>query len=98
MIFYMKSATDIIKRVSLTEKSAREQELARKYYFIVASSANKVEIKRAVEKLYNVKVAKVNTLVRKGKVMRDRMGRYSSKSSFKKAIVTLKEGFSIQIV
>jgi large subunit ribosomal protein L23 len=94
----MKDPTDIIKLLSLTEKSAREKELANKYYFVVAPSANKLEIKRAVEKLYNVKVAMVNTLVRKGKEKRDRRGKSSASADFKKAIVTLKEGFSIQTV
>ncbi len=94
----MKEPTDIIKKLSLTEKSAVEKELRRKYYFIVAPDANKIEIKWAVEKLYNVKVERVNTLIRKGKEKRNRVGKYSSSEDFKKAIVTLKENFSIPIV
>jgi large subunit ribosomal protein L23 len=87
--------TDIIKRpVALTEKATRLKE-ANKVIFEVALSANKLEIKSAVETLFNVKVADVNTLVQRGKLKR--MGRgLAKRPNFKKAVVTLKEGNDIQ--
>jgi len=67
-----------------------------KYTFIVALTANKVEVKKAVEELFKVKVKKVNTLRVKGKAKRVRniVGRTSE---IKKAIVTLREGDRIEI-
>ena len=87
--------TDIIKRpVALTEKATRLKE-ANKVIFEVALSANKLEIKSAVETLFNVKVADVNTLVQRGKIKR--MGRgLAKRPNFKKAAVTLQEGNDIQ--
>lgn len=87
--------TDIIKRpVALTEKATRLKE-ANKVIFEVALSANKLEIKSAVETLFNVKVADVNTIVMRGKMKR--MGRgLAKRPNFKKAVVTLREGNDIQ--
>ena len=62
----------------------------------VALDANKVEIKSAVEALFNVKVKAVNTLVRKGKMKRFR-GFLGKQNDFKKAIVTLEDGHSIDV-
>ena len=63
--------------------------------FEVALSANKLEIKSAVETLFNVKVADVNTLVQRGKLKR--MGRgLAKRPNYKKAVVTLREGNDIQ--
>ena len=88
--------TDIIKRpVALTEKATRLKE-ANKVIFEVALSANKLEIKLAVETLFNVKVADVNTLVMRGKIKR--MGRgLAKRPNYKKAVVTLKEGDKIEL-
>ena len=87
---------DIIRSPVITEKSTRlgEQD---KVVFNVAKNATKPQIKAAVEALFGVKVKSVNTLVRKGKVKRFRntVGR---QSDVKKAIVTLAEGQSIDIV
>jgi large subunit ribosomal protein L23 len=65
--------------------------------FNVAVEATKPEIKAAVEKLFGVKVEKVNTLVRKGKLKRFK-GRSAIQSDTKKAIVTLAEGHSIDVM
>lgn len=84
-----KLAQDIILRPIITENSM-DGIADRKYTFEVAKDANKVEIKAAVEKLFDVKVAKVNTINVDGKLRR--YGRYEGyKPSRKKAIVTLTE-------
>ena len=84
-----KLAQDIILRPIITENSM-DGIADRKYTFEVAKDANKVEIKNAVEKLFDVKVAKVNTINVDGKLRR--YGRYEGyTASRKKAIVTLTE-------
>ncbi len=81
-------AQDIIIRPLLTEKGY-DGIADKKYTFIVAKSANKTQIKDAVEKLFNVQVASVNTINCKGKLKR--MGRYAGYTpDYKKAIVQLK--------
>ena len=81
-------AEDIILKPVLTEK-AYDGIASKKYTFIVKKDANKTEIKLAVEKLFGVKVASVNTVTRKGKLKR--MGRNAGYTpDRKKAIVTLK--------
>lgn len=83
-----RTAQDIIIRPIVTEKSMSGV-ANKKYTFRVANDANKIEIARAVEALFSVKVAKVNTLHVKGKAKR--VGKYSGyTSNWKKAIVTLK--------
>ena len=82
-----RAAQDIIVRPIITENSM-EGIADRKYTFRVANFANKIEIKKAVEKLFGVKVEKVNTISVKGK--KKRMGRSEGYTSdWKKAIVTL---------
>lgn len=90
--------TDILLRPIVTEKMAKLGEKLNRYAFKVDKKANKVEIKKAVASLYGVKVKDVNTLVAPGKakqrftktgVMR------GQKSSFKKAIITLEDGETI---
>ncbi len=79
---------DIIIRPLLTEKGY-DGIADKKYSFIVAKSANKIEIKQAVEKLFGVKVESVNTVNCKGKLKR--MGRTSGYTpDYKKAVVQLK--------
>jgi len=89
---------DIIVRPLVTEKMNQMGNILNKYGFMVHKEATKLQIKREVEKLYNVKVADVNTIVQRGK----RISRYTKtgilkgrKSSYKKAIVTLAEGHKI---
>lgn len=67
-----------------------------KYTFVVSDSANKTEIKIAVENVFGVKVTGVNTQVRKGKKQRTRNG-YGKRPDTKRAIVTVAEGQSIDI-
>ena len=85
----MKSAYDIIIRPVLTEKSYDDM-ADRKYTFEVAVTANKTEVKKAVEEIFGVKVDAVNTMRIQGKMKRQgrTMGRRPER---KKAIVTLKE-------
>ena len=85
----MKLAQDIIIKPIITEASMMGVAF-KKYTFKVAADANKVEIAKAVEELFGVKVAKVNTLTVNGKMRR--YGRFEGyKASWKKAIVTLTE-------
>ena len=88
------SPEHIIRRpIVLTEKSNRLRE-QNQVVFEVSRDANKIQIRDAVEKLFNVKVANVNTLVMRGKDRR--MGRgYAKMQNWKKAMVTLREGHSI---
>ena len=88
----------IIKRPVITEKMTAISEKLNKFAFIVDKNANKIQIKEAVEKLYGVKVVAVNTMNYDGK----RKSRYTKAgvitgrtAAFKKAIVTLKEGDTI---
>ena len=88
----------ILKRPIVTEKMTALQEKGQ-YAFEVESSANKIEIARAVEKKFNVKVLAVRTSRQKGKMKSQmtRKGRFPGRrSSWKKAIVRLKEGDKIQ--
>jgi large subunit ribosomal protein L23 len=82
----------VIKRpIVLTEKSNRLRASANQVLFEVDRDANKVEIREAVQKLFNVKVEAVNTLNMRGKDRR--MGRgYARMQNWKKAIITLKAG------
>ena len=85
----MKLAQDIIIKPIITEASMMGI-VSKKYTLKVASDANKVEIAKAVEELFGVKVAKVNTVTVNGKMRR--YGRFEGyKASWKKAIVTLTE-------
>ncbi|MBI4094246.1 MAG: 50S ribosomal protein L23 [Candidatus Liptonbacteria bacterium] len=83
----------IIKSIIVSEK-ATDLNTARKYVFMVQPSATKREIKKAVEDLYAVKVAGVHTVQRPPKPKRYR-ARVSLRGGYKKAIVTLREGQSI---
>lgn len=87
---------NILKRILRTEKGTGLTEKQNKYFFDVDARTNKSEIKRAVEKIYNVKVLKVNTQSVPGK---PKMVRYQSgyTSDRKKAIVTLADGQKIDI-
>jgi len=90
----------ILQEPHITEK-ATDLVKQRKYVFKVSSSANKIEIKKAVEEAYGVKVADVNVIHIPGK--QRRLGRTEGwrrglKKGFKKAIVTLKEGEKIEMM
>lgn len=90
----MKTPQDVILRPVISEKSYVAAEDLNAYTFIVAPEASKPEISDAIEALFEgVKVAKVNTLVRKGKRMRNRRSNtMSTRATTKRAIVTLSEG------
>ncbi len=87
---------DIIKGPIITEKSSEIAQNNNQITLSVDVKANKIEIKDAVEKLFNVKVESVNTINVRPK--KKRVGRYPGKTNkVKKAIVTLKEGSSIEL-
>jgi large subunit ribosomal protein L23 len=82
---------DIIKRPLITEKTNLQKESSNQVTFEVGRQTNRVEIKKAVENIFNVKVAGVRTLQMKGKIKR--RGRILGKRrDYKKAIVTLMPG------
>ncbi|HHY98476.1 MAG TPA: 50S ribosomal protein L23 [Firmicutes bacterium] len=86
---------DVIIRPLVTEKSTGQLE-DRKYSFVVDKRAHKLEIKKAVEEIFKVKVKDVNTVAVKGK--KKRMGRFvGTTPDWKKAVVTLEEGQSIPL-
>jgi large subunit ribosomal protein L23 len=83
--------TDIIRRPLITEKTTVIREDGRTLVFQVALGANKIDIKRAVEQLFSIKVQSVRTSLAHGKVKRQ--GRFEGRrSDWKKAYVTLREG------
>lgn len=87
---------DVIIAPVITEKSAQLASDGKTYVFKVAKSANKIEIKTEIERLFNVKVQSVKTLNTKAKDKR--VGRYTGKTkTYKKAIVTLADGYAIEI-
>ena len=93
----MKAVESTIHTVQLTEKASRLTDTENKYFFDVDRHANKMDIKRAVEALFGVKVEKVCTLNRMGKRKRDRRMKMGKQSSWKRAIVTLKAGQTIDL-
>ena len=94
----MKDLFDIIETASLTEKATLLSEKHNKYVFRVSPKANKIEIKRAIEQIFNKKVVSVNTANYAGKKKRERRADFGRKPHWKKAIVTLKEGDKIDLV
>lgn len=88
---------DIILRPLVTEKSANSEAAANTYVFEVGETANKHEIKTAVEQFFNVKVEDVRTVRVRGKFKR--FGRfYGRRSNWKKAYVTLASGHSLNFL
>lgn len=94
----MKDPHQIIQALVVTEKGTRLSDLDNQYLFKVDRQANKIDIKRAVESLFKVKVARVNTMNRPGKKKRERTMHFGRTASWKRAIVTLREGQSIDLV
>jgi large subunit ribosomal protein L23 len=88
--------TNIIVKPLVTEKSTHQQETRNVYAFQVVRSANKSQIRRAVEQIYNVRVADVRTMNRKGKPRRTR-AKLAHTSNWKRAIVTLKDDSRIEL-
>ena len=94
----MKDLNSIIKKIQITEKGTALTEKNGKYFFRVDPSANKIEIKQAVEKFFKVSVAQVNTMKYAGKMKSgNRSARLGRKSDWKRAVVTLKEGSKIEM-
>jgi len=88
--------TNVIIKPLVTEKSTHLQETRNVYAFQVRQSANKFEIRRAIEAIYNVKVMDVRTMNRKGKPKRSRF-KLATKSDWKRAIVVLDENSRIEL-
>ena len=91
----MKTTRDVIIRPVVSEKSYAGLE-RNTYTFLVDQRANKTEIKEAIQKIWNVQVLSVNTLMRRGKVKRRRYTQ-GKRADQKRAIVTLSEGDTIEI-
>jgi large subunit ribosomal protein L23 len=90
----MRQEREIVIAPIVTEKTSAMNAVNNSYTFRVSVNANKIEIQKAIEKIFNVNVLKVNTIKQRGKVKR--MGRFSGKrADWKKAIVKLKVGESI---
>jgi large subunit ribosomal protein L23 len=94
----MNEPFDLIQNASLTEKATLMSEKQNKYVFRVSPRANKIQIKQAIEKLFQKKVIDVNTCNYGGKKKRERRSDYGRKAHWKKAIVTLAEGEKIELV
>jgi len=87
---------EIIKAPVITEKSTRLSQEENKYIFKVDSKATKYQIKKAIENIFKVKVVEISTI--NAKVKKKRVGRYSGLTNkYKKAIVKLAEGQSIEL-
>lgn len=92
--------SEVLVRPVITEKVNLQMERNGRYTFVVSHAANKLEVKKAVEEFYGVKVADVNTIVvpAKNKTRYTKAGLLSGrKSSYKKAVVTLASGDSIDL-
>lgn len=91
----MRTVYEVIKRPIISEKSTALAEVAGRYAFEVALQANKFEIREAIQRLFNVHVREVRTLIVHGKVKRLGQG-IVKRPNWKKAIVTLAEGQKIE--
>ena len=86
----------IVRRAMISEKGTRLREKQNGYLFEVARDSNKIEIKRAIESIFNVKVDSVRTIRVHGKPKRQ--GRYAGhRPDWKKALVTLRKGHTIEL-
>lgn len=93
----MKDPYDVIKTVRVTEKGTGMVEKLNQYQVVVDRHANKIEIKQAVERVFKVKVVRVNTMQVRGKARRERTIQFGRTPAWKKALVTLKAGDKIEI-
>ncbi len=87
----------ILQKPLITEKMNRLSETRGQYGFVVDKKASKDDVREAIEKFYNVQVDTINTMICRGKTRKNRKtGQITGRNnSFKKAIVTLKEGYKI---
>jgi len=91
-----RDARQVVRKVLITEKGTVLRETQNQYFFEVARDANKIDIKRAIETIFAVKVDSVRTMQLRGKVKRQ--GRWVGKrNDWKKAIVTLKPDQKIEL-
>lgn len=88
---------DILRYPVSTEKSFSVAQQGGQYFFVVQRDATKSDIKGAIERVFEVKVKAVNTLIRKGKI-RTFKGRRGLLSDVKRAMVRLEDGYSIKLV
>jgi len=91
------NAFEIVKTVRVTEKGTKQSSDYNQYTLVVDPRASKLEIRKAVQELFKVKVIKVNTLNVEGKLRRQRTAQAGKSSDWKKAIVTLKDGDKISL-
>jgi large subunit ribosomal protein L23 len=92
----MKGPYQVVLKPLLTEKGTRLKDEANQYLFRVAKTANKIEIKRAIEQLFKVTVVDLRTIRVRGKAKR--LGRFQGRRpDWKKAVATLKTGDSIDL-
>jgi large subunit ribosomal protein L23 len=92
----LKDPRSIVLKPLVTEKGSKMRETGNRYLFRVATDANRLEIKHAVEAIFHVKVKSVRTMIAHGKIKR--LGMFSGKrSDWKKAIVTLQAGQTIDL-
>ena len=92
----MNKARLVLKKLQVTEKGTGLQ-AQNKYLFEVDPNANKIDVRRAVEEHFKVTVTNVNTMNYSGKRKRERTVRYGKRSDWKRAVVTLKDGDSIEM-
>lgn len=95
----MKTVYEILRRPLVTEKTSSQSGKLNQYYFVVADEATRVQVKDAIETLYDVKVVRVNiinTAAKRGRRLRSRR-LLIRKGAFKKAIITLAEGQTLPI-
>jgi large subunit ribosomal protein L23 len=93
----MNDPYSVVKTVRITEKGTSLAEKLNQYQIEVDRGANKIDIRRSVEKIFSVKVLRVNTINVGGKKKRLRHMQYGKTNDWKKAIVTLKEGDKIEL-
>jgi large subunit ribosomal protein L23 len=93
----MNDPYSVVKNVRITEKGTRLGEKHNQYLLKVDRRANKCDIRRSVEKVFSVKVLRVNTMRVSGKKKRLRHMSYGRTNDWKKAVVTLKEGDKIEL-
>ena len=87
----------IVKTVLITEKATDFMDSENKYFFSVDKRANKIEIKKSIETLFGVAISSVNTMNYDGKVKRVRGKKSGKRAGWKKAVVQLKEGSTIEL-
>jgi large subunit ribosomal protein L23 len=95
----MNNIYEVLRRPLVTEKTSAQSGKLSQYYFVVADDATRVQVKDAIETLYDVKVVRVNiinTAAKRGRRLRSRR-LLIRKGAFKKAIITLAEGQTLPI-